>query len=472
MKHYLNYIDGQWVDAEQQLTVMNPSSAMAYATIASATIKDADNAMQAASLCVQGGELSQVRPAIRTTWMLNAAKAIRDIADEGALVLCRENGKSLIDAKDEFLEAARYFEYYGGMADKLEGTSIPLGKNYIDFTQYVPMGVSVQIVPWNFPVSICARSLAPALAAGNAVVIKSPEISPIGMVYLIKALQRAGFPKGAVNLLCGKGSTVGSHLVSHKDVNQIVFTGSVPTGQRILKDAAARATPSVMELGGKSAAIVLSDADINKVISSVRAGIFFNAGQVCSAMSRLLIHQSRYEEVKDAVVAMAQSLVIGSGEHQVDLTPVVSKDQQTSVLAMIEQAKQEGANILTGGFAPDLPGYFVAPTVIEATADMSIAQQEVFGPVLVVMPFEDEQNAVDIANGTEFGLVAGVFGERLNPTLQIAQQLRGGQVFINEWFAGGIETPFGGVGLSGFGREKGQEAIYSYVQTRNIAVRL
>lgn len=472
MKHYLNYIDGQWVDAEQQLTVMNPSSAMAYATIASATIKDADNAMQAASLCVQGGELSQVRPAIRTTWMLNAAKAIRDIADEGALVLCRENGKSLIDAKDEFLEAARYFEYYGGMADKLEGTSIPLGKNYIDFTQYVPMGVSVQIVPWNFPVSICARSLAPALAAGNAVVIKSPEISPIGMVYLIKALQRAGFPKGAVNLLCGKGSTVGSHLVSHKDVNQIVFTGSVPTGQRILKDAAARATPSVMELGGKSAAIVLNDADINKVISSVRAGIFFNAGQVCSAMSRLLIHQSRYEEVKDAVVAMAQSLVIGSGEHQVDLTPVVSKDQQISVLAMIEQAKQEGANILTGGFAPDLPGYFVAPTVIEATADMSIAQQEVFGPVLVVMPFEDEQNAVDIANGTEFGLVAGVFGERLNPTLQIAQQLRGGQVFINEWFAGGIETPFGGVGLSGFGREKGQEAIYSYVQTRNIAVRL
>jgi len=472
MKHYLNYINGQWVDAEQHLTVMNPSSAMAYATIASATIKDADNAMQAASLCVQGGELSQVRPAIRTTWMLNAAKAIRDIADEGSLVLCRENGKSIIDAKDEFLEAARYFEYYGGMADKLEGTSIPLGKNYIDFTQYVPMGVSVQIVPWNFPVSICARSLAPALAAGNAVVIKSPEISPIGMVYLIKALQKAGFPKGAVNLLCGKGSTVGSHLVSHKDVNQIVFTGSVPTGQRILKDAAARATPSVMELGGKSAAIALDDADIHKVINSVRAGIFFNAGQVCSAMSRLLIHQSRYQEIKDAVVAMAQSLVIGSGEHQVDLTPVVSKEQQISVLAMIEQAKEEGANILTGGFAPDLPGYFVAPTVIEATADMSIAQQEVFGPVLVVMPFEDEQHAVTIANGTEFGLVAGVFGERLNPTLQIAQQLRGGQVFINEWFAGGIETPFGGVGLSGFGREKGQEAIYSYVQTRNIAVRL
>ncbi|NMM42694.1 aldehyde dehydrogenase family protein [Pseudoalteromonas arctica] len=472
MKHYLNYIDGQWVDAEQYLTVINPATAMAYATIASATIKDADNAMQAASLCVQGGELSQVRPAIRTTWMLNAAQAIRDIADEGALVLCRENGKSIIDAKDEFLEAARYFEYYGGMADKLEGTSIPLGKNYIDFTQYVPMGVSVQIVPWNFPVSICARSLAPALASGNAVVIKSPEISPVGMVYLIKALQKAGFPKGAVNLLCGKGSTVGSHLVSHKEVDQIVFTGSVPTGQRILKDAAARATPSVMELGGKSAAIVLNDADIHKVINSVRAGIFFNAGQVCSAMSRLLIHQSRYQEIKNAVVAMAQSLVIGSGEHQVDLTPVVSKEQQTSVLAMIEQAKQEGANILTGGFAPDLPGYFVAPTVIEATADMSIAQQEVFGPVLVMMPFEDEQHAVDIANGTEFGLVAGVFGEGLNPTLQIAQQLRGGQVFINEWFAGGIETPFGGVGLSGFGREKGQEAIYSYVQTRNIAVRL
>ncbi|MBT0109624.1 aldehyde dehydrogenase family protein [Vibrio alginolyticus] len=472
MMHYLNYIDGEWCDSEQALTVMNPGTAEAYATIAEATIIDADRAMAAARRVVNQGLLSDVRPAVRTEWMLKAAAAIREMVDEGGLVACRENGKSLQDAKDEFLESARYFEYYAGMADKLEGTSIPLGKDYVDFTQYVPFGVSVQIVPWNFPVSICARSLAPALAAGNAVVIKSPEISPLAMTLLIKAIEKAGFPKGTINLLCGKGSVVGSHLVQHQDVDQIVFTGSVPTGQRILKDSAQRATPSVMELGGKSAAIALKDVSLETLLQSVQVGIFFNAGQVCSAMSRLLIQKERYEEVKAAVVKMAQDLTIGQGESQPDITPLVSADQQARVLEMIEQAKADGANILTGGYAPDLSGYFVAPTVIEASPDMRIAQEEVFGPVLVITPFETDQEAVEIANGTDFGLVAGVFGESLNQTLRVAQQLRGGQVFINEWFAGGIETPFGGVGLSGFGREKGQEAIYSYVQTRNIAIRL
>ncbi|EOX3945614.1 MULTISPECIES: aldehyde dehydrogenase family protein [Vibrio] len=472
MMHYLNYIDGEWCDSEQALTVMNPGTAEAYATVAEATITDADRAMAAARRVVNQGVLSDVRPAVRTEWMLKAAAAIREMVDEGGLVACRENGKSLQDAKDEFLESARYFEYYAGMADKLEGTSIPLGKDYVDFTQYVPFGVSVQIVPWNFPVSICARSLAPALAAGNAVVIKSPEISPLAMTLLIKAIEKAGFPKGAINLLCGKGSVVGSHLVQHQDVDQIVFTGSVPTGQRILKDSAQRATPSVMELGGKSAAIALKDVSLETLLQSVQVGIFFNAGQVCSAMSRLLIQKERYEEVKAAVVKMAQDLTIGQGESQPDITPLVSADQQARVLEMIDQAKADGANILTGGYAPDLSGYFVAPTVIEASPDMRIAQEEVFGPVLVITPFETEQEAVEIANCTDFGLVAGVFGESLNQTLRVAQQLRGGQVFINEWFAGGIETPFGGVGLSGFGREKGQEAIYSYVQTRNIAIRL
>lgn len=472
MMHYLNYIDGEWCNSEHSLMVMNPGTAEAYATIAEATIADADRAMAAARRVVKQGLLSDIRPAVRTEWMLKAAVAIREMVDEGGLVACRENGKSLQDAKDEFLESARYFEYYAGMADKLEGTSIPLGKDYVDFTQYVPFGVSVQIVPWNFPVSICARSLAPALAAGNAVVIKSPEISPLAMTLLIKAIEKAGFPKGTINLLCGKGSVVGSHLVQHQEVDQIVFTGSVPTGQRILKDSAQRATPSVMELGGKSAAIALKDVNLETLLKSVQVGIFFNAGQVCSAMSRLLIQKERYEEVKAAVVEMAQGLTIGQGESQPDLTPLVSADQQARVLEMIAQAKADGAKILTGGYAPDLSGYFIAPTVIEATPDMRIAQEEVFGPVLVVTSFETEQEAIEIANGTDFGLVAGVFGEKLNQTLRVAQQLRGGQVFINEWFAGGIETPFGGVGLSGFGREKGQEAIYSYVQTRNIAIRL
>lgn len=472
MQHYLNFIDGQWRDSTRKLTVINPGTGEAYATIAHASIEDADLAMAAARRCVDQGLSNDVRPAQRLTWMLNAAEEIRKISEEAALILCSENGKNLDTARDELVEAARYFEYYAGIADKIEGVSIPLGKDYINFTQYVPMGVSVQIVPWNFPVSICARSLAPALAAGNAVVVKSPEISPITMTLLFKAIEKAGFPQGSLNLLCGTGSEVGTHLVKHSETNQIVFTGSVPTGQSILKNAAERATPSVMELGGKSAAIALADVDLDILLSSVKLGIFYNAGQVCSAMSRLLVHRSRYEEVKKAVVDLAQSLTIGLGESNPDLTPVVSKNQQQQILTMIEAARQEGATILTGGDAPDLSGYFVAPTIIEASQDMIIAQQEVFGPVLVMMPFDDEDQAVEMANGTDFGLVAGVFGESLNQTLRVANRLVAGQIFINEWFAGGVETPFGGVGLSGFGREKGQEAIYNYVQTRNIGIRV
>lgn len=472
MQHYLNFIDAKWQDSDCHLTVMNPATGEAYATIAQASIEDADLAMAAARRCVDVGVLIDIRPAERLTWMLKAAEEIRKISEEAALLLCLENGKSLDTARDEFIEAARYFEYYAGITDKIEGISIPLGKDYIDFTQYIPMGVSVQIVPWNFPVSICVRSLAPALAAGNAVVVKSPEISPLAMTLLFKAIEKAGFPKGAVNLLCGKGSEVGSHLVKHSQTNQIVFTGSVPTGQRILRDAAERATPSVMELGGKSAAIALADVDLDNLLNSVKVGIFYNAGQVCSAMSRLLVHRSRYDEVKNAIIDLAENLSMGNGKDNPDLTPLVSKNQQQQVLQIVEAARQEGAVILTGGDAPDLNGYFVKPTIVEASHNMAIAQQEVFGPVLVIMPFDDEDEAVAMANGTDFGLVAGVFGESLNQTLRVANRLIAGQVFINEWFAGGIETPFGGVGLSGFGREKGQEAIYSYVQTRNIGIRL
>lgn len=472
MQHYLNYVDGQWRDSSRHLTIMNPSTDEPYATIALADLQDADDAMVAARKCVQSGALSNIKPAERTTWLLKIADAIRDITDEALMVLCLENGKNIQTSREEFDEAARYFEYYAGMADKIEGKSIPLGHNYVDFTQYIPMGISVQIVPWNFPVSICARSLAPALAAGNAVVVKSPEISPLAMTLLFKAIEKVGLPNGAVNLLCGKGSEVGSYLVKHRETNQIVFTGSVPTGQSILRDAAARAVPSVMELGGKSAAIALSDVNLENLLKSVKVGIFYNAGQVCSAMSRLLIHRSRYEEVKNAVVTLAEGLSIGNGGTEAELTPLVSKDQQQQVLKVIQEAKEEGANVLTGGKSPNLPGYFVQPTIIEAKPNMKIAQQEVFGPVLVLMSFDDEKEAIEIANGTEFGLVSGVFGENINQTLRVANQMISGQVFINEWFAGGIETPFGGIGLSGFGREKGQEAIYSYVQTRNIGIRL
>ncbi|MBG6290697.1 aldehyde dehydrogenase family protein [Pseudomonas nitroreducens] len=472
--HWLNFIDGQWCDSEQRLVVNNPGTGEPVASIAQAGVADAQRALQSARRCIDSGELTRPRPAQRVAWLLAIAAQIRAVIDDGAWVLCQENGKALRDARDEFIEAARYFEYYAGMADKIEGTSIPLGNGYMDFTVYEPMGVSLQIVPWNFPVSICARSLAPALAAGNAVVIKSPELSPLGLCVLLQAIERAGLPRGAVNLLCGRGREIGAYLAGHRDVDQIVFTGSVPTGQSILRGAAERAIPSVMELGGKSAALVFADADRAQLLSSVRNGIFFNAGQVCSALSRLLVHRSLYEEVIADVVAMAEGLSVGLGQDDPDHTPVISAGQLQGIQALCRRAQEQGAVVATGGEAlSGRRGHYMAPTVLrDVRPEMEIAQTEVFGPVLAVMPFDTEEEAIAIANGTDFGLVAGVFTQDLNRALRCARRLRAGQVFVNEWYAGGIETPFGGVGLSGFGREKGQEALYSYVRTKNLAVRI
>ncbi|WBS05189.1 aldehyde dehydrogenase family protein [Pseudoduganella sp. SL102] len=472
--HWLNYIDGEWCDSARSLTVHDPATGEPLATIAEAGSDDAERALAAARRCADRAELTRVRPAQRVTWLLRIAEEIRAVADEGAWVLCHENGKSLRDARDEFTEAARYFEYYAGMADKIEGTSIPLGNGYMDFTVYDPMGVSAQIVPWNFPVSICARSLAPALAAGNAVVVKSPELSPLGICVLFQAIAKAGLPKGAVNLLCGPGRQVGAHLVAHRHVDQIVFTGSVATGQSILRSAAARAIPSVMELGGKSAALVFADADRRQLLDSVKSGIFFNAGQVCSALSRLLVQRAVYDEVADAVAALAEGLRIGPGRDDPDLTPVISAGQLEQVEAMCRQAVDEGARLATGGGAcRERAGWFMQPTVFrDVTPAMSIAREEVFGPVLAVIPFDTEEEALAIANGTEFGLVAGVFTQDISRAMRCARRLKAGQVFVNEWYAGGIETPFGGVGLSGFGREKGQEALYSYVRTKNVGIRV
>ncbi|AXF23154.1 aldehyde dehydrogenase [Burkholderia pyrrocinia] len=473
-RHWLNYIDGEWIDSPRRLDVANPADAEPFATVALASNDDAERALDAATRCVNSGALTRPRPAERVKWLLRIANEIRSVTDEGARILCRENGKRLSDARDEFVEAARYFEYYAGLADKLEGISVPLGDDYVDFTHYEPMGVSVQIVPWNFPVSICARSLAPALAAGNAVIVKSPELSPLGMCVLFEAIERAGLPRGAAQLLCGLGSEVGAHLASSPKTRQIVFTGSVPTGRAILAAAAQWATPSVMELGGKSAAIVFPDCDREQLLASVKSGIFFNAGQVCSAMSRLVVHRSIHDEVVTAVARLARSLVVGRGEQDADHTPLISANQLDRVASMCRDAIDEGARAVAGGDRiNDRSGHFMQPTVLaDVHPQMKIACEEVFGPVLVVMPFDTEDEAVEIANGTPFGLVAGVFTRDVNRVLRLTRRLRAGQVFVNEWYAGGIETPFGGIGLSGFGREKGQEAIYSYVQTKNVAFRV
>ncbi|CUK15727.1 Putative aldehyde dehydrogenase AldA [Shimia thalassica] len=476
--YWQNYIDGAWVDGGAgRIDVINPGTGEKLAEQALADAGDVDRAVMAAQRVHQAGVLSDLRPVERGRIVQAMGRYLLDHIDELAQVLTLEQGKPLWEARIEVEGAARYFEYYGNQAETVEGRSIPLGKDYFDFTTYEPFGVSAQIIPWNYPVEMMARSLSAALATGNTCVIKTPELTPLSNAWFANAAEAVGLPKGAVNILCGLGHDAGAALSAHPHVNQIVFTGSVPTGIAIATAAAQNVVPCVLELGGKSAAIVHDDADLAAFENDVRWGIYFNAGQVCSAMSRVIVHDSVHDALVDRMVGVAQSLTVKPGVEQPEFGPtmgaMVSESQRDRAAQMVSDAQAQGANVATGGRKMNIPGAFLEPTILtDITPEMTIANDEVFGPVLSVLKFSTDDEAIKIANGTPYGLVGGVFTSNLDRATRAAQQLRAGQVFVNEWYAGGVETPFGGYGKSGYGREKGREALWNYVQTKNVAIRL
>ncbi|UWQ63442.1 aldehyde dehydrogenase family protein [Leisingera caerulea] len=473
-----NYIDGAWVPGGAGwIDVTNPANGELLARQALADAADVDRAVQAARRLHLSGDLSALRPIARGRMVQAMGRYLLDNIDEIARVLTLEQGKPLWESRIEVEGAALYFEYYGNQASTVEGRSIPLGGGYFDWTENEPMGVSAQIIPWNYPVEMTARSLSAALATGNACVIKTPELTPLTNAWLARAAEAAGFPAGAVNVLCGYGHEAGAALAGHPQVNQIVFTGSVPTGIRIATAAAQNVVPCVLELGGKSAAIVHEDADLKAFENDIRWGIYFNAGQVCSAMSRVIVYESRHDELVERAVNVAQSLSVGPGidrpEFGANMGAMVSMPQRDRALGIVQQAQADGATIAAGGAPAGNSGAFLAPTVVSGiTANDSIASEEIFGPVLSVLKFRSDTEAIEIANSTEYGLVGGVFTRDLDRATRCARQIRAGQVFVNEWYAGGVETPFGGYGKSGYGREKGREALWNYVQTKNIAMKL
>jgi len=476
--YWQNYIAGDWVDGGAgRIDVENPGTGEVVAEHALADAADVNRAVQAARGFVQSNVFTDMRPLERGRLVQDMGRWFEANAEEVAKVLSTEQGKPMWEARGELANTAKYFDYFGGQAALMEGRSIPLGAGYLDFTMLEPYGVSAQIIPWNFPLEIAARSIACGFATGNAVVLKSSEMTPCASSFFVHAAEAVGVPTGALSVFTGLGSEAGAALASHPEVDQIVFTGSVATGQRIATAAAQNIVPCVLELGGKSAAIVHDDADLQAFETDIRKGIYVNAGQICSALSRVVAHDSIHDELVDRIAGVAKSIDLSLGAEATTalgaMGPLISDAQRNRAVDMVVAAERDGAQVVTGGRKPNRPGFFMEPTVLtDVTQDMPIAQDEVFGPVVSVMRFKDEAEAIEIANGTQYGLVAGGFTQDLDRASRAAKGLRAGQVFVNEWFAGGVETPFGGFGKSGYGREKGQEALMNYVQTKNVAIRL
>ena len=476
MKSYQNYINGKWMDSlsKEKIQVEDPATTNVIGEIACAKNEDVDLAVDAAKKSFDSRILVDMPILERAKLMRRIAEETRKIAKEGGTILCYENGKTLGAAIKEFNDVADMFDYYAGLTDKLEGKTIPVSKGVLDYTVLEPFGVSAHIIPWNYPLAMLGRSLACSFATGNSTIIKTAELTPLSATYFSKAIENAGTPPGLVNIICGHGGEAGAYLVSHPDVNHAVFTGSVVTGKKILHMAADKAMPAIVELGGKSAGIVYPDANLEDVVESARHAIFGVAGQICTAMSRLVVHKSVKDELITKLVDLSKSLKVGAGyEEGTDLTPVISSNQLEKVEGYARSGVQAGAEAVHGGKRADREGYFMEATVLNnVTQDMTVAREEIFGPVLSVLEYQDTEEAINIANDSDYGLGGGVFTKDLNKAAWTASKLQSGQVYVNKWFTGSHATPFGGYKQSGYSREKGIQALNAYLQIKNVGISL
>lgn len=457
------------------IPVVNPSDGRVFAEIGRGTADDVDRAVRAARAAAEGA-WGRTTATERGRLLQRLAQAVLDRAEAIAAIEAADTGKPLKQARADVTALARYFEFYGGAADKHHGTTIPYQQGYTVLTVKEPHGVTGHIIPWNYPIQILGRSLGGALAAGNAAVVKPAEDACLSVLRVAELALEVGFPEGAVNVVTGYGSEAGAALAAHPGIDHISFTGSPVTGAAVQAAAARNNRPVTMELGGKSPQIVFADADIDAALPFLVAAIIQNAGQTCSAGSRLLVEASVYDAVVARVAERFRELRCGPSSMDLDLGPIINERQRTRVLGYVDRAKADGLPVLAEGRidpAAPLGGYYVVPTLVgDVPPDHPLAQDEVFGPVLAAMRFTDEADAVRLANGTAYGLVAGVWTRDGGRQLRMARAIRAGQVFVNNYGAGGgVELPFGGYGRSGFGREKGFEALEGFSVTKTIAIR-
>jgi aldehyde dehydrogenase (NAD+) len=473
------YIGGEWTDgaAEDTIESVDPATGETYATVPAATAADVDSAVEAAAAAVaRGSEWRSMDPRERAAILHDFTDALESMRDDVTLTESRGNGKTLFEAKLEFGMVTDTFRYFAGWADKIEGSQIPVPGDRVDYTLREPVGVTAHIAPWNYPFQLAGRSLAPALAAGNSVVLKPSEQTPLSALYYAEAAEQAGLPDGVLNVVPGRGSTVGDPLVTHDDVDHVAFTGSTEIGKRVGGNAGENVADVTLELGGKGPQIVFPDADLEAAAQGVHYGIFMNCGQMCWAGSRLLAHEAIHDDLVEMVVESAESIPLGSGiDDDGRMGPMVSESQREEVLEYIETGKAEGATVAAGGGIPadKDAGYFIEPTVLtDVTNDMTVAREEIFGPVLSVIEVSDEKKALEVANDSPYGLMACVWTSDLERAHEFARDLEYGMVNVNETPNTFPQTPFGGVKESGVGREQGKYAIEEYTRVRNVNVNL